>query len=134
MHWEWPRTVTASHHLAPRHTQRCAAHMFTLKCILRSQCMARCLCTDMSLLFAQSKGHARASTSLNTATPRMAQQAQESKLTCFPHFLCCYACVVCAERECGLDCALPKCAVCARAGALEKGRALHMDMFMWEEA
>lgn len=64
----------------------------------------------MCLLLLQGKGHARASMSLNTANPRIAQHEQARKLTCFHHFICCYACVVHAKRECGGDSAWPNCA------------------------
>ena len=62
---------------------------------------------DMWLSCLQGKGQSRPTPSLNTASPRIAQELQESKLTCNHHFICCIACVVCDERECDSESAIP---------------------------
>lgn len=98
------------------------------------ECMGQGLLVDMSVLDWQRKGHTRPDASLNTATPRSAEQLQESQLTCLFHYACCYACVVYADRECNRDFAhADPCSVWKHMGAPGTAKVRHLAMYMCEE-
>lgn len=85
------------------------------------------LLANMCALAVQGRGQMRPSVSLNTASPRSAQQALESKPTCFHLFMCCFACVVNAGRKCDCDSALPNVTFSASTG----GRWGKPNYSMW---